>query len=1122
MTKPSKLSKQCSQKNNPRLSARAIQGEGMYFKRLEIFGFKSFADKVVLNFEPGITAIIGPNGCGKSNVFDSIRWVLGEQSVKELRGSSMEDVIFNGTDKRPGLGFAEVNLTFSNESRSLAIEYDEVTISRRLFRSGESEYLINKSPVRLKDISELLMGTGIGAEAYSMVQQGRVDLVVSAKPEDRRIILDEASGITKYKTKKREALNRLKDTENNLLRVNDIVVEVRKQIATTERQAKKAQKYKEEFEELKQYEFILAGFLLKQLEAEKQGLESKAQELKNQESDLSRQVEEMANLIEHESGLLQDLEDKINEYKSQELRMANDIELNIRQIGFNEERIENLTENRSKMIQQKRQLEEKCLIHQQKIDELNKELSDLKETIQSHDEGLTRKKEELNGLLKTIDEARNAIKADEQKIFDLTSRQVAIKNNLTEIMKEIQGCLARKKRLEMENFKVHDEKKEAESKLTSIDQNIIQSLTAFDALKAQLASEQTILSELKNRLDGYEHLLVDLEKKKLFLVSQKEFIEKLLVQYQDIPDPVVESRFFSSVPPLEKHGAVIGKVKQVLDVSPERLEQLKGQFTEYNVEKLYEIICETKFIEQNPQDVEDKIAALEQNIHEAVHNMHQMEEDVRRQSNKVDELTKEILNYEKTLSVFETQKSSIVQEAGKLTGELDVIVQELNETNAALASLTAKEAELGVQLDLTAQDSKRCQNEIRERQDHIAIQSRQREEIAIITTQMETELQSWKEKEESLADIARGHAQTFESDRSQLGMIDAEIVDIETKQQKISVEIEELKFKIEELKIAKESFHNSYSDFDIQRLEKSQRINSCRAQIQALQNQLETAKNDVHALQFKEQELAYKQQSIKDRLLQAYKLNMDEVAVRQEGEEGPVINVEELNVQIETLRKRCDGYGAVNLVAIEEYEELKTRFEFLTKQQSDLLTARESLMQTITKINRETKDMFMETFTKVSEEFRIHFRMLFGGGEGQLVLLDMENVLECGIDIIARPPGKKLQNISLMSGGEKTLTAIALIFAVFKVNPSPFCVLDEIDAALDESNVGRFAYMLKEFSKIAQFIVITHNKKTIAHADVMYGVTMQETGVSKLVSAKFNQEKAPAQPAEQLVASTTG
>lgn len=1096
----------------------------MYFKKLEIFGFKSFADKMVLNFEEGITAIIGPNGCGKSNVFDSIRWVLGEQSVKELRGSSMEDVIFNGTDKRPGLGFAEVSLTFSNEKRSLAIEYDEVTISRRLFRSGESEYLINKSPVRLKDITELLMGTGIGAEAYSMVQQGKVDLVVSAKPEDRRIILDEASGITKYKTKKREALNRLKDTENNLLRINDIVVEVKKQIATTERQAKKAQKYKEEFEQLKGYEFVLAGHLLNQLEVEKRGLESKTQELKEEEVQLSRQIEEMSNLIDYESGLLQDLEDKISEYKSQEIRMANDIELNVRQIGFNEERIESLNDNTARYLQQKKQLEERCQAGQQKVDELSGALTQLRQTIRSQEETLEVRKEDLAGLLKAIEDAQSTIKSGEQKIFDLTSRQVSIKNHLTEVMKEIQGGLARKRRLEMESSKVHNERQEAESKLSSLDQNIIQSMAAFDNLKGALTVEQSVLFDLKAKLDAAERSLTDLEKKKLFLVSQKEFIEKLLLQYQDNPDPVVESRFFTPAPPLEKYGAIIGKVKQVLDVAPEKLEQLKTQFSEFNVERLYEIICETKFIEQNPQDVEDKIAALEQNILEVTATIHQLDEQVARQSSRIEELTREILNYEKTLSVFETQKSSVVQETGKLSGEMESIIRELAETDAQLGECNGRETELGSQLDVTFQDLKRYQQEIRERQEGIAEQSQRREESSIVIAQMETELQSWKDKERSHGEILSGHVQSLLSDQNQITTVDTEIVEIEAKQRKISVEIEELKFKIEELKIAKENFHNSYGEFDIQRLEKSQRINSCRSQQASLHNQLETVRNELHGHQFKEQELSYKQQSIKDRLVQTYRLNIDEnppqTVAQDNAEVKPEVNLEELNAQIEILRKRCEGYGAVNLVAIEEYEELKTRFEFLTKQQSDLLTARESLMQTITRINRETKDMFMDTFVKVSEEFRVHFRMLFGGGEGQLVLLDMDNVLESGIDIVARPPGKKLQNISLMSGGEKTLTAIALIFAVFKVNPSPFCVLDEIDAALDESNVGRFAYMLKEFSKIAQFIVITHNKKTIAHADVMYGVTMQETGVSKLVSAKFNETKAAQAPSEPLVATS--
>jgi chromosome segregation protein len=1098
----------------------------MYFKRLEIFGFKSFADKSVLNFEPGITAIVGPNGCGKSNVFDSIRWVLGEQSVKELRGSSMEDVIFNGTDKRAALGFAEVSVTFANEGRAFPIEFDEVTISRRLFRSGESEYLINKSPVRLKDINELLMGTGIGAEAYSLVQQGKVDLVVSAKPEDRRIILDEASGITKYKTKKREALNRLKDTENNLLRVNDIVVEVKKQIATTERQAKKAQRYKEEFEQLKQYELILAQIQLKSLDEEKGQLESRAQELKNQEAALTVQLEEMNNLVEYESNLLQELEEKISEYKSQEMRLENDIELNVRQIGFNEERIENLNGNTARLQQQKEQLQQKCVAHQQKIDELNQALFALRETIKSQAEMLEKRRTDLNSLLSAIENAKAEIKSDEQKIFDGMSRQVGIKNALTEIMKEIQGALARKRRLEMETTKVITEKQQADTKLSVIGQDILQSLSAFDHLNSKLTGEQSVLFQLRTNADQLERTLVDLEKKKLFLQSQKEFIEKLQVQYQDIPDPVVEGRFFSAVSPSEKHGAIIGKVKQVLEVSPERLAQLKTNFSEYNVEKLYEIICETKFIEQNPQDVKDKIDVLDQNILETESQLQKTVHEIERQIRVIDGLSKEILTYEKTLSAFEAQKNSVIEETGKLNHELESITAELHESNAALVGFTTKEAELGGQLDLLAHDVKQCQDAIQIKQQSIAAQSQQREEIAIAITQMETELQSWQEKEKSQEDSAQAFFQALEADRAEGANIEEELTAISAKQARIAEEIEELRLKIEDLKISKQSLRASYSEYDIQRVEKTQRINSVRSQLTALHSELDQARSQLHSQQFKEQELSYKQQSIKDRLNQAYRINIDEITVGEtsEGAEQPAINIEEMYVQIESLRKRCEAYGAVNLVAIEEYEELKTRFEFLTKQQSDLLTARESLLQTITKINRQTKDMFMETFTKVSEEFRIHYRMLFGGGDGQLILLDPENVLESGIDIIARPPGKKLQNISLLSGGEKTLTAIALIFAVFKVNPSPFCVLDEIDAALDESNVGRFGQMLKEFAKIAQFIVITHNKKTIANADIMYGVTMQETGVSKLVSAKLNERKEqkepPAESPAELATST--
>ncbi len=1120
----------------------------MYFKKLEIFGFKSFADKTFLNFEPGITAIVGPNGCGKSNVFDSIRWVLGEQSVKELRGSSMEDVIFNGTDKKPGLGFAEVSLTFSNESRKLPLEYDEITVSRRLFRSGESEYLLNKSVVRLKDIVELFMGTGIGAEAYSLVQQGKVDLVVSARPEDRRVIFDEAAGITKYKSKKREALNKLKDTENNLLRINDIVLEVKRQIGSIERQANKARKYKEEIEKLKVYEIHLARWQMNAFIEQKETIARLLQEFKVKETKLQSEIVELKNIVEYENETLGELEDKINQVIAEDLKLENAIELNSRQIAFNEERLENLAAQETRLTEQHNQTEERCRQQEAKIADLNQTLITLEQTVIQTQQTLQSKKETLQSLLQAIQQDKDSIRSDEEKIMALTSRQVKIKNELTEIMKESQTALGRKRRLETENDKVSSEKIEIDQRLVLIAQDINQSSTETTRLKETKAAEEQLLTNLQGELMRLEIEVDEAEKKKVFLLSQKAFIEELRVHYQDMPDPVVEGRLLTHSLPQEKHGGIIGKVKEVLPIDLEKYPHLKEQAA--NGTNFYEIICETKFVELDPVAIGVKIEESDEKISYLNGLKEAKRQSISEQNSKIERIQTEILSQEKNLSIFEAQRNDIEVSSSKLSGELELVSIEIREIHETLAQLKHKEDGLSHALSQSNRELQFCQQGIQEKQQKIVFKSQEREEVSVALVQLETEINSLADKQKDQKDNVRLFTETLEVGRREIEGIKTQAAQQLVQKEKFEKEITDLNAKIDSLRFQKDSLKNILVEHEKQKQEISSRLNGVRQNIFSMEREIEAMKTQTHEQQMLEQQMVFNQNGIKDRLLQLYRINWDEVTGAHkpveteavspsvaeplaEGEaansdvipsaasapvQAPIINAEllaatanlsaeELNAEIEKLRKKCEAYGSVNLVAIEEYEELRQRFEFLTKQQSDLLTAKESLHQTILKINRTTRQMFVETFERVAEEFRTYYRMLFGGGEAQLVLLDPENVLESGIDIIARPPGKKLQNISLLSGGEKTLTAIALIFGVFKVRPSPFCVLDEIDAALDESNVGRFGELLKEFAKIAQFIVITHNKKTINNADVMYGITMQETGVSKVVSVKLSENK---------------
>ncbi len=1069
----------------------------MYFKRLEIFGFKSFADKTVLNFEPGITAVVGPNGCGKSNIFDSIRWVLGEQSVKELRGSSMEDVIFNGTEKKPSLGFAEVSLVFSNECRTLSVDDNEVMITRRLFRSGESEYLLNKTTVRLKDIQELLMGTGLGSEAYSLVQQGRVDSVVRAKPEERRLILDEASGISKYKAKKREALSKLKETEDNLLRVNDIIVEVKRQISSIERQADKARKYKEEFEKLKNLEIQLAHFKLRNFSVQREQVNQLLSELLKEEEVFSTKLQEGIHLLEQENIFLEEVSQRINVIHTEDIKLDNQQDINSRQIQFNEERIENLFFHEQKLKEQKNQLIERCKIQQDRIEEDIQSLELLKENLHSHEQNLKIKRDSLSILERLIREAREKITADEEKTLILTAQQVNIRNQVTDIMKESQGALARKRRLDLENEKVSMEKQEVDEKLGAVELQINHLKSIIEKLTLDKQNKTQILEEFKAQLSRLEQEIDDLEKKKLFLKSQKEFIEKLHVQYQDMPDPVVEGRLVLPCQPSAHHTGIIGKVKEVRPLDA----------------KNYEIICETKFVELDPHQISHKIEEIGGEIAVLSIQRETLVKKIEEETALSQEIAGEILNKEKTCSILEAQKNNIDEETQKLIGEIELVSVELSEVKETLHSLKKKEDELNFQMDTINQDINWQQREIKDKRTFITSKLQEKEETTVAIAQLETEMGAYRDKIKTQQENLKMFNEALDHGLEEIKKIEDEVTTHASKKQNYEEEIKICREKIEEIKRQKEDLRTNLVGLEEGKKTISQKINALHQEIKSSEQELEGYKQKKHGLQLEEQQIGFHEQSIKDRLSQTYKIGSEELSdhlqkLMNTGGLQDQTADEGLEREVERLRKRCDSFGAVNLVAIEEFEQLKERFEFLTKQQSDLLEAKSQLMSAITKINRSTHQIFLDTFTKVNQEFRHHFRLLFGGGDAELILLDPENILESGVEIIARPPGKKLQNISLLSGGENSLTAIALIFGIFKVNPSPFCVLDEIDAALDESNVGRFGFLLKEFTKITQFIVITHNKKTISTADVMYGITMPETGVSRIVSVKFaDQEK---------------
>lgn len=981
----------------------------MYFKKLEIIGFKSFANKTEILFEPGVTAIVGPNGCGKSNISDSIRWVLGEQSAKSLRGSCMEDVIFNGAADRDPLNFAEVSLTLSNETKFLAVDYDEVTLTRRLYRSGESEYLLNKNLVRLKDIHELLMGTGIGTESYSVIEQGKMDAVLNSKPEERRVIFEEAAGITKYKAKKKEAIRKLEQTDQNLLRINDIVQEVKRQISSVERQAKKAEQYKVEFEKMKKLELAVAGreFLL--FDRDRRTKEEELQKLKAEEVSCHEEVSGIDARCREKRQELENAESSLGEANAKEVMAQAAMRQKQDRILLNRERVGELLERKGNIEREMEGIRTRLEGFCAEYEKLERSLAAALEE-EKTGQGIL---DSAEAQLRVVEEGHRAASSEEsaqrQKMAEGLRRRSRLEQEAAQCRAELSAVGSRIRRIRHEQESLLKEVREVDEKLQP---------TLFSPLEggsAEVSSLESKVREWRDRLLG------------LF----RGWLGRL-------PDRQAGGRPFLD----ESDEAEFDKeVRRFAD----EIGRLQGTADHREIEDRHRREARSK--------LETRLSALADELSEL-----ESEERVQREKEKEQEAA--LGGFVEEERAHEAVLAASRQAVVSRQGERETILVRVAEVRSRQSSFTERRAQA--------------------EKDKNWIVETEKGQRALADTLA-------KEAGESVT-----RKQALEAEN---GTLEGEIVSL-------SAERDGIVRRLEGLRREREAIHATLSELEAERREK--------------QTFLDEARERVHGFEMQSAEIRFAMDRLKERIFNAYQVDLVLGAERGQTQEEAfdsmdapqAQDVDTAKAEIRKLREKLEKMGPVNLVAIEEHQEMTERYNFLTRQEQDLLKAKEDLHKAIQRINRTTRELFIETFAKVRQYFSEYFKMLFSGGQAELILLDESDILESGIDVVARPPGKKLQNISLLSGGEKALTAVALVFSLFKVKPSPFCILDEIDAPLDESNVDRFCGVLKEFIASSQFILITHNKRTMNLADAIYGITMAQTGISNVVSVKFEAKDA--------------
>lgn len=1149
----------------------------MYLKKVEMSGFKSFADKTTLDFEPGISGIIGPNGCGKSNISDSIRWCLGEQRAKSMRSSNMQEVIFGGTQTRGTTGMAEVSLTFDNSQNILPINYSEVTITRRLFRSGESEYFINKTQCRLKDIRDMFLDTGIGSDAYCIIEQGKVDFLTTAKPEDRRELFEEAARVSKYKVRREETLRKLEKIDMDMSRLSDALAIHKQQITALDVAAKKAKQYKQYQEELAKCEI---ASLVKHISYGSQEIER----LKRELDPKIKEFETTNTLMVQLEAQIQETRINLDEKNEQYLNLNRESSEIKMQIGVCDQIIQNAMNREAEIKVEQEKLKQELILNKDKITQMQEQLKNLNKD----DTYLLSEIETLEQEYRQKEEQYNSIKL---KLSEYEKRENEIRNRFSNLESEKKTQLNLKAELSESKIRL-------DADIASLQRIILRLKNEIEPTNKEVALLETELVSLRDSLESFDKKKEEINK----IVSENEekikALENLLLEYKetiasnqsriatlkefDQQDPVR-----SSIRAVLNLGSVArGPISSIIDFEDDRADLIASALGE----KLNYLVCETS------QKAEEAIAFLEENglsrlsfiVADKITDSYQS--SAIRLPLGYTELIKYLkynLQDEKIIRFVcsntlvcanKVYGNVVVQGGGKISFEKPVLIEEqiktletkseqlsqgilsvqseinqlkeyqinskLEKERFGFESIKIKTQIEGKQLQIEEKRSyiKNISEEISKNEEEINTKTLELSSFSDKISVFETQLIDFSEEENRLYEelkIIENNAFDVRKEEDLIAPLmmqarsdwDKKTSELENRQkgqqylQDNITNIErqitscENKVVINDNKLAEVSSCAQEETAKLQALYEEQTSKETQIQVsltdkQTLQEMLDTStdktctlrstvessNNAVNSMQVDLKNFEYQKNDLEQRLLQVYNKNYEEI-------KNDFNDVEVNNEEIDRIKRKMETLGSVNLAAQEEYDALEQRYSFLLTQQQDLLKAKEDLHEVIKKINQSTVENFKKTFDIVRENFKNLYKKLFGGGEADLMLTDEDNLLESGVDIYAQPAGKKLQNISLCSGGEKALTAVALLFAFFRAKPSPFCILDEVDAPLDDANVGRYNAMVKEFSSKTQFLVVTHNKRTMEMADILYGVTMEERGVSKIISVRMNRQE---------------